>query len=98
MDAAGRQLRHGLIINRLLAERGVGNRAILPSNQAMTRTAQSANDDMDEFIHAVRQAISEVKDSLTDAITPAKLNRFVEDWIGPIRVDADGSLHPLSLE
>ncbi len=29
--------------------------------QAMTRTAQSANDDMDEFIHAVRQAIAEVK-------------------------------------
>jgi hypothetical protein len=66
--------------------------------QAMTRTAQSANDDMDEFIHAVRQAISEVKESLTDAVSPAKLNRFVEDWIGPIRVDADGTLHPLSLE
>lgn len=66
--------------------------------QAMMRTAQSANDNMDEFIHDVRQAISEVKDSLTDAVTPAKLNRFVEDWIGPIRVDADGSLHPLSLE
>jgi hypothetical protein len=64
----------------------------------MTRTAQSANDDMDEFIHAVRQSISEVKESLTEAVTPAKLNRFVEDWIGPIRVDIDGTLHPLSLE
>jgi len=36
--------------------------------------------------------------SLTDAIPPAKLNRFLEDWIGPIRFDADGSLHPLSLD
>lgn len=53
---------------------------------------------MDEFIHAVRQAISEVKDSLTDAVTPAKLHRFVEGWIGPIRVDADGSLHPYPLK
>jgi hypothetical protein len=67
-------------------------------NQAMTRTAQSANDDLDEFIHAVRQAVAEVKASLTAAVTPAKLNRFVEDWIGPIRVDGDGSLHPLALE
>jgi site-specific DNA recombinase len=66
--------------------------------KAMSRSAESANDDMDEFIHAVRQAIVEVKDLLTDAITPAKLNRFVEDWIGPIRVDADGTLHPLTLE
>ncbi len=66
--------------------------------KAMVRGAESANDDMDEFIHAVRQAIGEARDCLTDAMTSARLNRFVEDWIGPIRVDADGSLHPLSLE
>jgi site-specific DNA recombinase len=66
--------------------------------QAMTRAAQASNDDLDEFIHSVRQAIGEVKEALTDAISPAKLNRFVEDWIGPIRVDYDGSLHPLGLE
>ena len=64
----------------------------------MTRAANAANDDMDEFIYAVRQAVFEVKDSLIEAVTPAKLNRFVEDWIGPIQVKADGTLHPLSLE
>jgi len=31
-------------------------------------------------------------------ITPAKLNRFVEDWIGPIRVESDGSLQSQALE
>jgi hypothetical protein len=66
--------------------------------QAIVRSAHAANDDMDEFIHAVRQAVSEAKNSLSDAVSPAKLNRFVEDWIGPIRVDANGSLHPLALE
>ena len=44
------------------------------------------------------QTINDIPMTLTEAVSPAKLNRFVEDWIGPIRVDADGSLHPLSLE
>ncbi len=50
-------------ISRQLGEMETKREAL---QQALARTAESANDDMDEFIHAVRQAVLEAKESLID--------------------------------
>ncbi len=59
---------------------------------AMEAVAARAMTDADDLAADVRQALSEVRANIAGMATPALLNRFVEEVVGPMLVRKDGTV------
>jgi len=82
------------LLSRQVAEKSA-QRERLEARQA--ELADGANDNTDRLAGAVRQAVAEMKQSLAGVTSDSQLNQFVRDFIGPMVVQADGSIHPREL-
>src|SRR5688572_26094443 len=60
--------------------------------QALEGVAVQAVDDLDELMAACRQAFLEAKANFAGLMTPAQVNRFVAEVVGPMVVSPDGSV------
>lgn len=58
------------------------------------KLADDANDNTDRLADAVRQAVAEMKQSLAKVASDSELNQFVQNFIGEMVVEADGSIRP----
>jgi site-specific DNA recombinase len=67
-------------------------------NKAMGDAADQANDGTERLAANVRRAFDEARENFTTITTPAQLHRFVEDFVGPMTVKADGTIHPRAPE
>ena len=54
--------------------------------------AEEAGDTADKLTKAVRQALGEARDSLGNVATAAQLHEFMERFVGPMVLHADGSI------
>jgi methionine aminopeptidase len=54
--------------------------------------AQRATEDMDQLTRAVRQAITEARENLALAATATQLRDFIEQFVGPMILKADGTV------
>ncbi len=57
---------------------------------ALEGLRESASGDTEKLAQLVRETFDEARANLAAAITPEAFNRFVERFVGPIKVDADG--------
>jgi len=60
--------------------------------KATSGLAEEANDGTERLAAAVRQALDEAKESLAAAATTAELREFVDRWVGPMTLKADGTV------
>lgn len=60
--------------------------------EALASVAVQAVDDMDALMAASRQAFAEAKANFAGLMTPAQVNRFVAEVVGPMRVMRDGTV------
>ena len=79
------------LLSKQVAEKS-GERERLRARQA--ELADDANDNTDRLAGAVRQAVTEMKQSLARVTSDSELNQFVRDFVGEIVVEGDGSIRP----
>ena len=53
---------------------------------------EQATADTEGLAEAVRQAFDEARQGLATATTPAEFNRFVDEFVGPMTIQADGTI------
>lgn len=76
-------------INRKMAETET-RRGVLTA--ALGNLHDQANADLDGLAEIVRDVFCEAERSLESADTPELLNRLIDDYFGPITINADGSI------
>ena len=62
--------------------------------ERLANLADQANDNTESLADAVRQAIAELKESLANITSDSEFNQFVQNFVGPIAINEDGSLRP----
>jgi site-specific DNA recombinase len=60
--------------------------------KAVTEMGERADNNTERLAGAVRQAISEARESLASAATSSELREFVDRWVGPMVLRPDGSI------
>ncbi|HPP28892.1 MAG TPA: recombinase family protein [Phycisphaerae bacterium] len=59
---------------------------------AMAELASDANDNTARLAAAVRQALTEAQESLATVATPTEMRDFIEQFVGPMVLTADGEI------
>ena len=62
--------------------------------EAVERLDVQATGQTEKMAGAVRRALAEARESLAAVAAPAELHRFVEDFVGPMIVQPDGTIAP----
>ena len=62
--------------------------------ERLANLADEANDNTEHLADAVRQAIAEMKESLANVASDSEFNQFVQNFVGHIVIDENGSIQP----
>ena len=58
----------------------------------LVQTSERAGDDAEHLADAIRQAMKEARECLGSVATSSELREFVDRWVGPVVLQADGGV------